>query len=306
MIATLAIDGGQSGIRLRHSQMPGTVEVAGVSRLGEPVTAVVSQIRDALSKARLPAIDHVVLGLTTAPVQDAEADRMCALVSSVTGASEVWLADDTVTAHCGALSGGFGISLIAGTGVASLAVSATRSARAFDGHGFLLGDEGGAFWIGRRALGQVLRARDRGHTTTLTTLASDRYGDLDQLHVQLHDAASPVNEIAQFARDVLVAAETDGDSAAIVDEAALRLLATVRAGAEYLGESATPLALGGRMLDPTTALRRRVDALLADEPAVVPRSADADPLAGCLLLAESGAVEHYKKLVYRWRERTTR
>lgn len=302
MTATLAVDGGQSGIRLRHSLVGGIVEVAGVSRLGDPVAAVVSEIRGAILSSGFPAIDRVVLGLTTAPVLESEASRLCALVSSVTGASEVWIADDTVTAHCGALSGGFGISLITGTGVASLAVSATRPARAFDGHGYLLGDEGGAFWIGRRALGQVLRSRDRDRSSALTHLATDRYGDLDQLHVQLHDAVSPVNEIAQFARDVLAAAEEDEDCAAILDEAAALLLATVRAGAEYLDEPLTPLALGGKMLDPASALRLRVDALLVDEPGIAPRSADADPIAGCLLLSESGAVAHYENLIFCWRE----
>ena len=70
--------------------------------------------------------------------------------------------DDTVTGHIGALSGGDGVSLIVGTGVACFAMAHDRSAVwAVDGKGFLLGDDGGGFWIGRRG-SQPDRARQMG------------------------------------------------------------------------------------------------------------------------------------------------
>ncbi|MFN8520937.1 MAG: hypothetical protein U0667_16440 [Chloroflexota bacterium] len=48
--------------------------------------------------------------------------RLCRHVNRVIGASDVWLADDTVTCHAGSLSLGWGVSITAGTGVACLVV----------------------------------------------------------------------------------------------------------------------------------------------------------------------------------------
>ena len=59
-----------------------------------------------------------------------------------------------MTSHAGALSLGWGVSLVAGTGVACLAVPAEGEPRIVGGHGYLLGDEGGAFWIGREGSGR--------------------------------------------------------------------------------------------------------------------------------------------------------
>lgn len=304
MIAVLAVDGGQSGIRLRHSGGSRVVEAGGVVRSGDTVAAVARAVGEAWRSATFPAVDRVVLGLTTAPVDAGEADRLCALIAAETLASEVWLSDDTVTAHCGALSGAAGVALVVGTGVACLAAPANGTPRVFDGNGYLLGDEGGAFWIGRRALREVLRARDRGTTTALTMRAESRFGRLDHLSVRLHESASPVNAIAQFARDVLEFAEQDQAAAAVIDEAARRLLATAVAAADYQGEPNVPLALGGRMLEPNTPLRGRLDLLLADE-AVAPRSSDAAPIDGALLLGTSDFASRYPGLIHFWSERAT-
>lgn len=310
MTAVLAVDGGQSGIRLRHSSAPRVVEAAGVSRAGDSVAAVAEAIATAWEASGFPGADRAVLGLTTAPVLPTEADRLCGLVASTTRSPEVWLVDDTVTSHAGALSGQSGVSLVAGTGVACLAVPERGSARVFDGHGYLLGDAGGAFWIGRRALGEVLRDHDRGRASALGALAASRYGSLDGLPVHLHDSRSPVNEIAQFAREVLDAA-AGGDEVAggILDEAAARLLDTTLAAAAHAaagqsGDPAVPLGLGGRMLEAGTPLRVRLDALLAGHAHVIPRSADADPLAGALLLGSADSPGRYRELTHIWKDKT--
>ncbi len=302
MMRVLAVDGGQSGIRMRHSAESRIVEVDGVSRAGDTVALVADAIRDAA--ADLPEADRVVLGLTTAPVGTADADRLCSLVATATGAGEVWLADDTVTSHCGALSGGWGISLIVGTGVACLAVPEDEEPRAFDGHGYLLGDGGGSFWIGRRAIGEILRARDRGERIALTAPAEMRYGGLDDLHVRLHDSPSPVNDIAQFAREVLDAGDRDPVAGGILDEAAQNLHGTAVAAAAYVGGAAVPLALGGRMLVSGSGLRIRLDSLLATDGSIAARGADADPLEGAMRLGSADSPGRYRGLVHLWNERT--
>ena len=67
---------------------------------------------------------------------------------------------DADTAQAGAFLGGPGVVVIAGTGSMAFGRNGDRHARA-GGHGFLLGDEGSAYWIGRAAVRAALRWEDR-------------------------------------------------------------------------------------------------------------------------------------------------
>jgi len=315
VIRVLGVDGGQSGIRLRHSAGARIVEVVGVSRQeGDTVATVADAINRGWRDATFEPADRVVLGLTTAPTEPAECDRLCGLVGETTGATEVWVADDAVTSHAGALSLGWGVSLVAGTGVACLAVPESGEPRIVGGHGFLLGDEGGAFWIGRQGVRAALRSGDgRGAPTSLTGAAERRFGALADLHVRLHDAQRPVNTIARFAPDVLAeAAAGDEVAGGILNEAAQELVLLARAGAAWAGRERAgaadrsgpvPFALGGRLLEPGSELRQRLDHLLAGESIdIAVRSADASPLDGALKLGLSGDASAYHGLVHLWTE----
>jgi glucosamine kinase len=304
MTALLGVDGGQSGFRMQHSAVAGFVEVEGLSRRGgDPTEMVGAALTNAWSKAGFPPARRVVLGLTTAPADRAGADRLCDLVAATTGAHEVLLTDDAVTGHAGALSGRPGVSIVAGTGVATMALPEVGDARIIGGHGYLLGDDGGGFWIGRAGLRAVLRGEDgRGPATSLKEAAHRRFGNLDDLHVRLHDQPRPVNEIGQFAPDVMDAADAnDRIALGIVDEAARELLALAAAGARWVGGVGVPVALGGRILAPGTAVRRRLDRLLGDSTlSLVPRSAEASPLEGAMLLGQDELAGRYGKLVHIW------
>jgi glucosamine kinase len=318
MIRVLGVDGGQSGIRLRHTAAANVVEVEGVSRLeGDTVAAVAEAVADGWRQGSFEPVERVVLGLSTAPSDEAEAERLCAAVASATGAADVWLADDAVTSHAGALSLGWGVSLAAGTGVACLARPQRGLARILGGHGYLLGDEGGAFWIGRRALGEVLRADERrgadaDDVAVLSAAAGQRFGSLEGLATRLHSADRPVHAIASFARDVQDAADAgDPKALAILGDAVAELLLLVLTGARWAGpndapgpnEDPVPLALGGRLLADGTPLRRLLDAELAksDLP-VAPRSADGTGLEGAIRLGLAGDAQPYGDLVRRWRQ----
>jgi glucosamine kinase len=305
MVSVLGVDGGQSAIRLRHSADDRVIEVDGVSRQeGDTIRTVAAAVADGWRRAGARRVDRVVLGLTTAPTDQAGADRLCELVSRSIAADEVWLADDSVTSHVGALSGCPGVSIVAGTGVACLAVPDHGDPRIIGGHGYLLGDEGGGFWIGRLGLRAALRAADgRGPATTLMPLAEERFGRLADLHVRIHDADRPVNTIAQFAPDVLDAAESGDDVAgSIVADGADELLGLARTATAWIDGEGVALALGGRLLVAGSPLRRRLDERLAVAGLpVVARDADASALDGALRLGLSGDRQRYGDLIHAWR-----
>lgn len=312
----LAADGGQSAIRVQHSMAAAAVELEGVSRLeGDTVEAVAEAVIRGWAAAGSPPVERAVLGLTTAPTDPPSRDRLCEAVAGGTGAPEVWLASDAVTAHAGALSMGWGVSVTAGTGVVGLAVPEEGAPRMISGHGYLLGDEGGGYWIGREGLRAVLRSLDgRDRPTALAEAAARRFDGLADLGERLHSTSRPVNRIAQFAPDVLAAADAgDAVAAAIADDAALELATLVMAGVEAArgGKAAdgaagepgghVPVALGGRLLAPDSPLRRRLVASLARRlPSVVPRSADGSALEGALLLGAARDPGRYDAMVYRW------
>ena len=96
----LAVDGGQSAIRLRHSSSDRVVEVHGVSRLeGDTIDAVASAIAQGWLGSGFGPCQRIVLGLSTAPADEPSQVQLCRHVNRVIGADEVWLADDSVTCH---------------------------------------------------------------------------------------------------------------------------------------------------------------------------------------------------------------
>jgi N-acetylglucosamine kinase-like BadF-type ATPase len=307
----LAVDGGQSAIRLRHSTSDRVVEVHGVSRLeGDTVDAVASAIAQGWLGSGFGPCDRVVLGLSTAPADEPSQERLCRHVNRVIGADEVWLADDSVTCHAGALSLGWGVSITAGTGVACLVVPEAGAPSVLSGHGYLLGDEGGAFWIGREGLRAALRAADgRGRPTALVDAAVSRFGGLADLAIRIHSLARPVNDIAHFAPDVLAAADA-GDQLAqgIADDATQELVILVEAAvtAARVGSpdgTLVPVAVGGRLLGEARPLRRRLDGRLSSLAVRASvRTADGSSLDGALALGALDDPGRYRSMVHVSRE----
>jgi glucosamine kinase len=298
----LAVDGGQSTIRVRHSGVPETIDLAGISHLeGDTVGSVAEAIIDGWRATGAQPVDRAVLGLTTAPADEASRQRLCEAVAAGVGAPEVWLADDAVTAHAGALSLGWGVSVTAGTGVACLAVPESGQPRIIGGHGFLLGDEGGAYWIGREGLRAVLRAADgREPTTALAEAAAQRFDGLDDLGARIHANDRPVDAIARFAPDVLDAADSgDPVASGIVEDAVAELVALVRTAVSSVGhaEAAAPVALGGRLLA-GGPLRSGLDEALGSLSEVDARSAEGTPLDGAAMLGQADDPGRYRDLVY--------
>ncbi|MEU0093708.1 BadF/BadG/BcrA/BcrD ATPase family protein [Kribbella sp. NPDC006257] len=136
-----------------------------------------------------------------------------------------------------------GTVLIAGTGSAAGLVRDHRLVRTADGHGWLLGDDGSGFWLGREALRSLLRALDLGEPIGLLgqevvkavlpdrdeTADAERVG-YDRLRddlIRTVNARPPVL-LAELARTVVTAYDQNDKTAhALVKRAAELLTETV-------------------------------------------------------------------------------
>jgi N-acetylglucosamine kinase-like BadF-type ATPase len=110
-----------------------------------------------------------------------------------------------------------GVVIIAGTGSIAYGRNDRNHAARAGGWGYVLGDEGSGYWIGRAALRAVLREADRrGPATRLTALLLDYYGVAraqDLIHQVYGQTIRPA-AIASLAQCVMTAFR-DGDHVAI-------------------------------------------------------------------------------------------
>lgn len=211
--AVLAIDAGQTGIKTRLSGADAAQEMLfpGI-RTHAPLLPQLAQVARAVierTQAPVIAVTAGVSGLTSA---EADAGALRALLAG-TAVARTMLTHDSTTAFLGALGDARGAVVAAGTGVVTLAVGASRMARV-DGWGYLIGDAGSGYWIGREALDAVMRDYDgRGPATGLRAEAEKRWLDLSEAYIHLQSDDDRVAVIASLAEAVAGLAES-GDAVA--------------------------------------------------------------------------------------------
>ena len=178
------------------------------------------------------------------------ADLEAALVQ--TGlARRVRVMADGEVALSTAFADGAGIIVSAGTGSIAYARDPAGQLHRAGGYGWQLGDEGGGYWLGRRALDVAARAQDgRGEGSTLLArlLAALGLRTFDDL-VRWTATASPA-QVAALAPQVLNAAgEGEVVAQRVVEDAARELVAlVVTLERHYPGTGPVPVATTGGLL----------------------------------------------------------
>jgi len=306
MTVYVAVDGGQSTLRLAVVGVDGVHEAPGFSyHDDDPVAATVDAVARAWSGAACPGpVERAVLGLSGLPTSAPSRDALAAGVAGVLAAREVVLCADNVTAHAGALPDGYGVALSVGTGVNCLAVDAAAGViHRVDGWGHLFGDDGSAFAIGRSGIAAVLRALDgRGMPTELSGSARRRYGpDLPQ---RLYTSRGVVDDTARFAVDVVDAATAgDGVAARIVGAAGRELARTAATGVAAMpGAGPVPVAHLGRLVAGGGVLVDAYrEALAGASPRAVPVPAAGSALDGAMRLATAPEPTGYRTHLHVYR-----
>lgn len=290
----MGIDGGGSNLRVVVATSD--LRVVGESHAGTVNPSVIGretaaglirrQMQAAIENARLqPAdIQAVCIGVAGASAEHS-ADWLGQVVGPIIPNAKIRPSADQEIALMGAHGKREGILILAGTGSVAYGVNPVGQAAVVGGWGYLLGDEGGGYWLGLSALKAISQASERrAAKTTLTEIVLhelnlEKPRDLIRwLYAQSRNA-----EIAQLAPLVIEQAEVgDRIASGLIAEAIQHLIGHVTALRETLNFPDAPIAFAGGLLTHPNVLSSGLCRHLHLPAIPVPRYA---PVIGAVLLA---------------------
>lgn len=145
-----------------------------------------------------------------------DAEMVRGIMKRIGQSAKVLIVNDALVALEAGAPGAAGVVVIAGTGSICYGRNDKGQAARAGGWGYVLGDEGSGYWIGRHALRAVVREADRrGPRTSLTPMALKHFGvdrPQDLIHEIYYGGMKP-GAIAALASAVQ-AAFADGDAVA--------------------------------------------------------------------------------------------
>lgn len=283
----LGLDIGGSSSRARlveDGQVVAEADGPGANVAVLPPDLVQSRLGALLSNMGAMRPDACCAGSAGAEVP-AGRERLAKLLASILPGCRVTVVHDArlVLAAAGVVSG---IALISGTG--SVAYGRDRDGREAraGGWGWLIGDDGSAAWLARKAAREVMRRSDAGEP--LGRLGDVMLGAVSarnstEMVGYLHGLEEP-REWAALAGVVFQVAGEDAGAAALVERTASALCDLVSSVRTRLGVDGPLVLAGGLILNQPLleeAVRRRVGAATRlEEP----------PVAGAVKLAELSLV----------------
>ncbi|MGE5594248.1 MAG: N-acetylglucosamine kinase [Betaproteobacteria bacterium] len=145
---------------------PANLQISGPQGMKAEILAAIAKARTQLP-AGDEAFDVVFVG-AAGVARPGDREEVTALLQETGVANKVVVDNDAAIALAGGTLGQPGVVVIAGTGSMAFGVNARGERARAGGWGYILGDEGSAYDIGRQALASVVRASDgRGEPTTL-------------------------------------------------------------------------------------------------------------------------------------------
>ncbi len=255
----LGIDAGGSSTRWLLVDEPGDTVAEG--RVG-PVSAIelrpgsdsgpalenLARLFEQVGAAGRPG--YVVAGVTGLDTGSPEAERLEEFIAARLGLATdaVAVLGDVITAYLSVFGPGEGVLVYAGTGSVAVHVAKNGDVVRAGGHGYLIDDAGGGYWIGREALKRVLRAADQTGAPPSGRLASAVFsalGGSDWQTVRTAVYGGGRSKVASLAGVVAMAASRgDAIAAEVLAEAGRELSRLVNVVFGRLGQS-LPVALAG-------------------------------------------------------------
>jgi glucosamine kinase len=213
---------------------------------GPPMNALLTAGFAGLLEEIVRAAGATVAGIGMPGLSQADrAQELSALLTRRTGCA-VHVTRDAETARAGAFLGAPGVVVIAGTGSAAFGWNGVNSVQV-GGHGFLLGDEGSAYWIGRAAVRSALRWEDQmGGSEPIhqAVIQSTGWG-LEALVGQIHTHPTERDRLTALAPVVAALARDDAEARRILLRAADHLAAFAEGARRRLAPPTTADATSG-------------------------------------------------------------
>lgn len=259
---TLGIDGGGSTLRVAaidHSAGAPVVlyearrETANPSVIGRDAAA--ERIGEAVAEVRAHLdAPFAAVGIGVAGASPRYAgDWLAAVCAACAPGVPAAFASDVEIALIGAHGARRGAIVMSGTGSVALAIGADGAAHQAGGWGYLLGDEGSAYWIGVQGLRQILlrgeRAADDLDGVGFSLMQALGMREPHEALNWVYGGAPDVRAIARIAPLVLsMAAEQMRPAVTLVEQAAEALAALARRACALADAPDLPIAFGGGLL----------------------------------------------------------
>ncbi|MCW2801866.1 MAG: glucosamine kinase [Propionibacteriaceae bacterium] len=254
----IGADIGGTSTRVAVCNLTGAVLGSAIGGPGNPnsvgLDGSAGQIRhtilDAWADAGLPAgslgaVRKVVIGLAGGSRAADTAGFLRAAVPSEVQVAPA-LVSDLAVAFCSATPATEGYVLVAGTGAVAGRVVGDDLCERRDGWGWLLGDDGSGFWLGRAAVRSTLAGLEQNQLLgPLGAAVLELAGCADQVELLRACYSRPPAWLAQFSTLVSQHAATDPAAARIAAEA-VRLLRGTLMGLEPCPHQ--PVVLAGSVL----------------------------------------------------------
>jgi N-acetylglucosamine kinase-like BadF-type ATPase len=261
------------------------------------VEKVLHEVMERAIGDREPLPSAICVGMAGVD-REGDAALLHVLMRRIGYKARIVITNDALIALVAGVADEPGVVLIAGTGSIAYGRNRRNEAARAGGWGYVLGDEGSGYWIGRHALRAVVRESDgRGPRTALTPLVLEHYGatHASGLVHAIYDCAVRPQAIAAVARAVQRAAdEGDEVAAGILAVGARELAACAASVVRRLGltDERFTFVLAGGILQAVPRLTEGVEARLLE---LAPQSRierlTREPATGAvtLALAELGA-----------------
>jgi N-acetylglucosamine kinase-like BadF-type ATPase len=237
----------------------------------------------------VPAV--ICLGIAGVDRPD-DAAVVRAIMKRIGYKARVLVVNDALVALEAGAPGQPGVVIISGTGSISYGRNARGESARSGGWGYVLGDEGSGYWIGRAALRAVFREADRrGPKTALTPLLLEHFGVAEAqglIHEVYHTNLKPA-AIGVLARSVATAfAQGDAAAIGILRAAADDLESAALSVARRLGLVGEPFVfiLAGGIFRAVGWLEQELTRRLPlSAPGSTVRLLDREPASGAVALA---------------------
>lgn len=224
--------------------------------------------------------------------REGDATVVGAIMRRIGYKAQVLITNDALVALVAGAGLGPGVVIIAGTGSIAYGKNADDDAARAGGWGYVLGDEGSGYWLGRLALRAVVRENDgRGRPTSLTPRILAHFGVTkpQELIYEIYHQQIKPSGIAAVARYVQEARdEGDPIAVALLENGARELLAAAGSVVQRLRmhADAFPFVLAGGIFQAVPWL---ADALSHRLPQLAPHATvtrlQREPALGAVTLA---------------------